>query len=734
MALKFTDDLNENIQRINSMEEMLGNTLNIPHAASNSGARKILANKQKDQSFFLIHGEVPYLSTGYENKFGDESSSVVKLEDDYRVIAKISKFSFAPDHHYWLILENLRTHVLEVCERISYHFATEVYGYLFNNRTLDSLRPGMNIPRDTVIKKSLAFDDFNNKADGINCRTLYISDTRLTEDACIISRPTANRFAAPIFHKLEINISPNLLPLNLYGKGDMYKSFPDIGERVENGTFMGLRLEKKEESLFSQSYERLKKLMLSDNKFVCNGTVIDIDIICNDFTMFDSPYTGQLKAYYEDRQRLAREVVGVMLPYLSRGYQMSYELESLYYPCKAIVDGKKFVDDKIINNIILRVMVLEEMPAEVGDKIADRHGGKGVISTILEEEEMPRYNGKPVDVLINKSTMYNRENHGQMWELSETFVGDELLRFIKLQVLEPNEAMDMIIRYLLIVAPELGQETKEYASTLSGDELSWYLNTIIGEEHIMVASKPVTENLDIFKLDALYKEFPFIKQVYVDMPQKDSTGKLRYVKSIRKFVPGIKYMYRLKQFAEEKFSVTNLAATTIKNENTRSHASKYYQEAFSDTPIKFGQMESDQFAHMGIDYVVGNLMLHSLSPHGRRMVAEMYTCNPFDINIKLTDKCTNREVEILNAYLKTMGLRLVFYKTRKRKPPEMWIAPFSMDKPDEIIKPFDIIKDMDNFDQEAYIGYLLSQQNLMQNQVFHIDPFTYFPKEFYNDK
>ena len=55
MALKFTDDLNQNIQRINTMEDMLGNTLNIPHAASNSGARKILANKQKDQSFFLIH-------------------------------------------------------------------------------------------------------------------------------------------------------------------------------------------------------------------------------------------------------------------------------------------------------------------------------------------------------------------------------------------------------------------------------------------------------------------------------------------------------------------------------------------------------------------------------------------------------------------------------------------------------------------------------------------------------
>lgn len=733
MALKFTDDLNENIKRINSMEEILGNTLNIPHAASNSGARKILANKQKEQSFFLMHGEVPYLSTGYENKYGDESSSMIKLNDDYRVVAKISKFSYAPDHHYWLILENPNTHKLDVCERIAYNFRTEVYGYLYNNKILDSMKPGMVIPRDTVIKKSLAYDDFNNKADGINCRTIYISDTRLTEDACMISKSTARRFAAPIFHPIEIKISPNLLPLNLYGKGEVYKSFPDIGERIENGVFMGLRLEKKEESLFSQSYERLKHLMLSDNKFVCNGTVIDIDIICNDFSLFESPYTAQLKSYYDDKMRLAREFVGTLLPYISQGYEMSYELERIYYPNKAIVDGAKFADDKVINNVILKVMVLEEKPAEVGDKIADRHGGKGVISTVLPDEEMPIYNGNHVDVLINKSTMYNRENHGQMWELSETFVGDELIRFIKTGVLEAKESMDMIIKYLKIVAPELGQETEDYTNSLNPDLLTWYLNTIIEEGHIYVASKPITENLDIFKLDKLYKEFPFINQVYLEMPQRDSNGNLRFVKSIRKFVPGIKYMYRLKQFAEEKFSVTNLAATTIKNENTRSHASKYYQEAFSDTPIKFGQMESDQFAHMGIDYVVSNLMLHSLSPHGRRLVEKMYTDNPFNIDIKLTDKCTNREVEILNAYLKTMGLRLVFYKTRKQKPPELWIEPFSFETPQEVIQPFEMIN-LDNFDQQAYLDYMKAHDDLMNKQLFHIDPCTYFPKEFYKNK
>ena len=58
-------------------------------------------------------------------------------------------------------------------------------------------------------------------------------------------------------------------------------------------------------------------------------------------------------------------------------------------------------------------------------------------------------------------------------------------------------------------------------------------------------------------------------------------------------------------------------------------------------------------------------MLHSLSPHGRRLVEEMYTGDPYDVNIKIDNKARNRSAEILNARLKTMGYRMNFRKTRK---------------------------------------------------------------------
>jgi len=127
------------------------------------------------------------------------------------------------------------------------------------------------------------------------------------------------------------------------------------------------------------------------------------------------------------------------------------------------------------------------------------------------------------------------------------------------------------------------------------------------------------------------------------------------------------YCLRLKQFAEEKFSAASLSSTNIKNENAKSKASKNYREPNSNTPIKFGQMESGDFDHMGTEYVVLNLLLHSLSPHGRRLVEQVATGDPYDVDVKLDSKAKNRSVEILNTRLKTMGYRLVFSKTKKNR-------------------------------------------------------------------
>ena len=60
------------------------------------------------------------------------------------------------------------------------------------------------------------------------------------------------------------------------------------------------------------------------------------------------------------------------------------------------------------------------------------------------------------------------------------------------------------------------------------------------------------------------------------------------------------------------------------------------------------------------------MMIHSVSPQGRRLVEQMYTTdNPFVIDIKLDSDSKNRSAEIVNTFLKTIGRRLKFVKKLK---------------------------------------------------------------------
>ena len=66
---------------------------------------------------------------------------------------------------------------------------------------------------------------------------------------------------------------------------------------------------------------------------------------------------------------------------------------------------------------MVRVYVASKRPLSVGDKMAGRHGNKGVIARLVPEEEMPfMEDGRPVDVLLNPLGVPSRMNVGQILE------------------------------------------------------------------------------------------------------------------------------------------------------------------------------------------------------------------------------------------------------------------------------------------------------------------------------
>ena len=69
-------------------------------------------------------------------------------------------------------------------------------------------------------------------------------------------------------------------------------------------------------------------------------------------------------------------------------------------------------------NEVVRVFIIQKRKIQVGDKMAGRHGNKGVISNILPLEDMPfSADGQPIDIMLNPQGVPSRMNIGQVLEL-----------------------------------------------------------------------------------------------------------------------------------------------------------------------------------------------------------------------------------------------------------------------------------------------------------------------------
>lgn len=666
MALNTTDK----VQKLNieNPDHILGKGLQMPFAASNSGSRKLMFGTQLEHRLPLIRPEVAYIQTGYEKQFGQNSSSYVKAEDDMVVIGSVPKFEWIPKHHYYIFTVCEETKTIHVFERKEYKHITENYGYLFNNYLFDSLEIGGVIPCGTVIQKSMAFDEYDNRMDGCNLLTLYSANEDTMEDAIVISESASKKLASPLVKKVNIIINDNDIPLNLYGDSTNYKIFPDIGEESKNSILCGLRREKTEECLYSQSYTRLKELSISDERYTVSGRVVDINVYCNAPARLDEyAYNAQLKRYYDNNLRACRQIIEVVNPYLENGYKMDYNLQKLYSISKGSLSGKQYFSERAFSNIILEVTVIEEIDVLRGDKLSNRYGGKGITSKILPDHLMPKtLDGKTVDIILNMCGVYGRENAGQLFEITVSYICMKILEFIDTQTLDVSQCVDMYLELLRIVAPSMLESTMELLDMMSDEEVISYLTDIsCSEKSLYLIIEPMTENMTIDKVAQLYETFSWIKPEPMLMPVEDSKGNIRYVPSRRPLVYGYQYIYRLKQYAEEKFSVTSLSATNIRNENSKSKSSNNYKALYSRTPIRFGDMETGNLIHLGAELVVQMLMLYSTSPHARRLTSEMLTGDAFNIDVKLDTNSKNRNVEILNVYLKTMGLKLTFKKVPK---------------------------------------------------------------------
>jgi len=103
---------------------------------------------------------------------------------------------------------------------------------------------------------------------------------------------------------------------------------------------------------------------------------------------------------------------------------------------------------------VVKVFVAVKRKLQPGDKMAGRHGNKGVVSVIVPEEDMPyTEDGTPVDICLNPLGVPSRMNIGQIFEIHMGWAASGLGRKIE-AMLKSDATSDQIRAFLLDVYAE----------------------------------------------------------------------------------------------------------------------------------------------------------------------------------------------------------------------------------------------------------------------------------------
>lgn len=84
-------------------------------------------------------------------------------------------------------------------------------------------------------------------------------------------------------------------------------------------------------------------------------------------------------------------------------------------------------DDTVNDSEVIHIYILQKRKIQVGDKIAGRHGNKGIVSKILPRQDMPYLqDGTPVDMILSPLGVPSRMNVGQIFECLLGLAGEFL--------------------------------------------------------------------------------------------------------------------------------------------------------------------------------------------------------------------------------------------------------------------------------------------------------------------
>lgn len=628
--------------------------------------RSVMFTAHTRQFTTLINPNFPYVFTNMENLVGKHSDSYYQVKHDTVVYKKIVKYEDIVDRptEYTLFLYDKEKKKYSVVIREEVEDLTEIFGYNYDNRVIDSYEEGDEIPAKTVLFKSTSYDDDMNYRFGENVCTMYTLDPHTSEDAAVVSESYAKRFNNIETEKIVVKLNNNDYMLNWYGDDVTdYKPIPEVGQIIEHGPFCGIRTQYNNQLLFDFKADMLMKEMDGDRLIYstgpCKGEVIDITIYNNNEEMVETPFNAQIYKYFKAQNKYYQEIYDTCKEIIESGAEHSGDINYLYGRSRDMIDTKKRwkEGDSAFSDMVIEFSIRKVRDIKRGQKITGRYGNKSVVAKILPDDEMPyTEDGQRVDLMLNLLAIINRTTSFAIYELCITSICYQVRQ--KMKEMESYKDKERLLFSIINDFNEIEHDYmwKAYNELDEAGQKKVIDDAI--EDGIYINISPIHETIAIFyRIQNILNKYDFLK------PQKVYINRHgRKILTMTKHWIGSMYIMKLKQTDTKGFSARSSGATDIKGIPTRSYKSKRHMDAHSDSAIRFGEFETLNFsiAVPTTDIALFEA-LYRTSPAARQsLIKGMMNINKDTIKVKDKHSYISRVAEHFNVIFKSLGAKIEY--------------------------------------------------------------------------
>ena len=628
--------------------------------------RSVMFTAHTRQFTTLINPNFPYVFTNMENLVGKHSDSYYQVKHDTVVYKKIVKYEDIVDRptEYTLFLYDKEKKKYSVVIREEVEDLTEIFGYNYDNRVIDSYEEGDEIPAKTVLFKSTSYDDDMNYRFGENVCTMYTLDPHTSEDAAVVSESYAKRFNNIETEKIVVKLNNNDYMLNWYGDDVTdYKPIPEVGQIIEHGPFCGIRTQYNNQLLFDFKADMLMKEMDGDRLIYstgpCKGEVIDITIYNNNEEMVETPFNAQIYKYFKAQNKYYQEIYDTCKEIIESGAEHSGDINYLYGRSRDMIDTKKRwkEGDSAFSDMVIEFSIRKVRDIKRGQKITGRYGNKSVVAKILPDDEMPyTEDGQRVDLMLNLLAIINRTTSFAIYELCITSICYQVRQ--KMREMESYKDKERLLFSIINDFNEIEHDYmwKAYNELDEAGQKKVIDDAI--EDGIYINISPIHETIAIFyRIQNILNKYDFLK------PQKVYINRHgRKILTMTKHWIGSMYIMKLKQTDTKGFSARSSGATDIKGIPTRSYKSKRHMDAHSDSAIRFGEFETLNFsiAVPTTDIALFEA-LYRTSPAARQsLIKGMMNINKDTIKVKDKHSYISRVAEHFNVIFKSLGAKIEY--------------------------------------------------------------------------